>query len=287
MATITSRAQPIRYRTRRWQFGQLVAHAVLWCLAFTALAPFVWMIFASFKNYKELVTGTNLLPEVWTLNNYREIVGRINFPVAFVNSLLVATTVTATTLFTSAALGYVFAKYRFWGKEQLFTILLSTMMVPFAVVIVPLYITITGLGLANNLGGIIVTGFWSAFGMFMLRQFMETIPFELVDAARIDGASEWRIFLQIVIPLSGAPLAALAVFAFLGNWDSYLWPLVVLNSPEKQTLPLVLAGLRNLWLSRYEMWSAGSMLTVVPVMFIYSFASKYFIQGIAMTGIKA
>ena len=287
MATATSRVQPIRYRPRRWLFSQLAAHVVLCCLAFTALAPFVWMIFASLKNYKELVTGTNLLPEVWTLNNYREIVGRINFPVAFANSMLVATTVTATTLFTSAALGYMFAKYRFWGKEQLFTILLSTMMVPFAVVIVPLYITITGLGLANSLGGIIVTGFWSAFGMFMLRQFMETIPTELIDAARIDGASEWRIFLQIIIPLSGAPLAALAVFAFLGNWDSYLWPLVVLNSPEKQTLPLVLAGLRNLWLSRYEMWSAGSMLTVVPVMLIYSFASKYFIQGIAMTGIKA
>jgi multiple sugar transport system permease protein len=161
------------------------------------------------------------------------------------------------------------------------------MMVPFAVVIVPLYLTITGFGLANSLGGIIVTGLWSSFGMFMLRQFMESIPFELIDAARIDGASEWRIFAQLILPLSGAPLAALAVFAFLGNWDSYLWPLVVLSSPEKQTLPLVLAGLRNLWWTRYEMWSAGSMLTVVPVMLLYSLASKYFIRGIAMTGLKA
>ena len=286
MAT-TTLLRPIPKRRRvSIPVTQLLLHLILLFMAFLALAPFVWMIFASFKNFKELVSGTNLMPEVWTFNNYREIASRVNFPIAFMNSFISATSVTVATLFTSAALGYMFAKYRFWGKEQLFTILLSTMMVPFAVVIVPLYITITGLGLANSLGGIIVTGFWSAFGMFMLRQFMETIPTELIDAARIDGASEWRIFLQIIIPLSGAPLAALAVFAFLGNWDSYLWPLVVLNSPEKQTLPLVLAGLRNLWWTRYEMWSAGSMLTVVPVMIVYSLASKYFIRGIAMTGIK-
>lgn len=267
--------------------GQLISHVVLLFMSVLAVFPFIWMIFASFKTFKDLVSSTQMLPQVWTLNNYIEIASRINFPVAFLNSIIAATSVTAFTLFTSAALGYIFAKYRFWGKEKLFLLLLSTMMVPFAVVLVPLYLTVTGFGLANSLGGIIITGLWSSFGMFMLRQFMESIPFELIDAARIDGASEWRIFGQIVLPLSGAPLAALAVFAFLGNWDSYLWPLVVLSSPEKQTLPLVLAGLRNLWWTRYEMWSAGSMLTVVPVMLIYSLASKYFIRGIAMTGLKA
>ena len=267
--------------------GQFVSHAVLLFAAVLAIVPFIWMIFASFKTFKDLVSSTQMLPEVWTMNNYIEIASRINFPVAFFNSILAATIVTLFTLLTSAALGYIFAKYHFWGKEKLFLLLLSTLMVPFAVVMVPLYITITSFGLANSLSGIIITGLWSSFGMFMLRQFMETIPSELIDAARIDGASEWRIFGQIVLPLSGAPLAALAVFAFLGNWDSYLWPLVVLSSPEKQTLPLVLAGLRNLWWTRYEMWSAGSMLTVVPVMLLYSLASKYFIRGIAMTGLKA
>lgn len=267
--------------------SQFLAHAVLLAMSVLAIFPFVWMVAASFKTFKELVSSKDLLPHVWTVNNYREIVSRVNFPVAFANSLIAATTVTLFTLFTSAALGYIFAKYQFWGKEKLFLLLLSTMMVPFAVVLVPLYLTITSFGLANSLGGIIITGLWSAFGMFMLRQFMESIPFELIDAARIDGASEWRIFGQIVLPLSGAPLAALAVFAFLGNWDSYLWPLVVLSSPEKQTLPLVLAGLRNLWWTRYEMWAAGSMLTVIPVMMLYSLASKYFIRGIAMTGLKA
>lgn len=262
-------------------------HGVLLLLVLLAVAPFGWMFLASFKSFKELVSSDALLPRVWTLNNYREILNRVNFLSALVNSVIVAVAVTTATLFTSAALGYVFAKYRFWGKEKLFLLLLSTMMAPFAVIIVPLYITITSLGLANSLGGIIITGLWSSFGMFMLRQFIETIPFELIDAARIDGAAEWRIFGQLIVPLSGAPLAALAVFTFLGNWDSYLWPLVVLSSPDRQTLPQVLAGLRNLWLTRYEMWSAGSMLTVVPVMVVYSLASKYFIRGIAMTGLKA
>jgi multiple sugar transport system permease protein len=287
MAVMATTHRRITARLPGFVPNQVATHLLLLAMAVLSIAPFVWMIFASFKSFKELVTSGDLLPHVWTLNNYREIVNRINFPTAFVNSVIAAVAVTVATLLTSAALGYIFAKYRFWGKEKLFLILLSTMMVPFAVVLVPLYLTITGFGLANQLGGIIVTGLWSSFGMFMLRQFMESIPFELIDAARIDGASEWRIFGQIILPLSGAPLAALAVFAFLGNWDSYLWPLVVLSSPEKQTLPQVLAGLRNLWLTRYEMWSAGSMLTVLPVMLVYALASKYFIRGIAMTGLKA
>ncbi len=159
-------------------------------------------------------------------------------------------------------------------------------MVPFSVILVPLYVTIAKMGFSNHLTGLVVTGLWSTFGIFMLRQFMEGIPFELLDASRIDGASEWRIFLQIVLPLSKAPLAALATFTFLANWDSLLWPLVVLNSQDKQTLPLVLAGLRNLYWSRYDLWAAGAMLTVIPVMIVYSLGSRYFIQGIAMSGMK-
>lgn len=261
-------------------------HVVLLAMAVLALAPFVWSIFASFKLYKDLVSSQNLLPHTWTLNNYREIFTRAHFLDAAQNSIIAAVSVTVVTLLTSSAVGYVFAKYRFWGKDLLFIILLSTLMVPFSVILIPLYIRIADIGLSNSLGGIIVTGLWSTFGIFMMRQFMETIPFELLDAARIDGASEWRIFFQIVMPLATAPMAALGVFTFLANWDSYLWPLVVLNSPEKQTIPLILAGLRSLYLTRYDMWAAGSMLTVVPMMIIYAFASKWFIRGIAMTGIK-
>ncbi len=282
--TVATRARR-RRRIGPW-VGQTAIHAVLLAMSFLALAPFVWTIFASFKSFKELTESTDLLPHVWTLNSYTEVFARSNFLSGFANTIMVAVTVTATTLLTSAAVGYVFAKYQFRGKEALFTLLLATIMVPFAVLLVPLYITIAHLGLANHLAGVVVTGLWSTFGIFMMRQFMESIPSELIDASRIDGASEWRIFAQIIIPLSTAPLAALGVFSFLGSWDNYLWPLVVLTSPDKQTLPLVLAGLRNLYWTRYDLWSAGSMLTIIPVMIIYSFASRYFIQGIAMTGLK-
>ena len=287
MAATPNQSQARRPWITQSGVGQFASHVVLIFIAMLAIVPFIWMFFASFKTFKDLVSNPGMLPQVWTTANYIEIASRVNFGAAFVNSAIAAVTVTGVTLLTSAALGYVFAKYQFWGKEVLFFLFLATMMVPFAVVLVPLYLTITSFGLSNNLGGIIITGLWSSFGMFMMRQFMETIPSELIDAARIDGASEWRIFFQIILPLSGAPLAALGIFAFLANWDSYLWPLVVLSSPDRQTLPLVLAGLRNLWWTRYEMWSAGSMLTVIPVMIIYAVASRYFIRGIAMTGMKA
>ena len=278
-------------RRHRVRLGRVlfkaVPHAVLAFFSILAVLPFSWMVVASFKNYRELVSSPRFFPQVWTLANYEEIMTRVNFISAFRNSVVSAGSVTLVAVFTSAAVGFVFAKYRFPGKERLFSILLATMMVPFTVVLVPLYMTIGNMGLMNTLTGIIVTGFWSTFGAFMMRQFMETIPSALLDAARIDGASEWRIFLTIILPMSTSPMAALAIFTFLGNWDSFLWPLVVLNSPEKQTIPLVLAGMRSLYWTRYEIWSAGSMLTVVPVMVVYAFASKYFIEGMAMTGLKA
>ena len=255
-------------------------------MAFVALFPFVWMVFASFKPFKELVQSKALLPINWTTENYTEILTRVNFEVAVANSIYSAVTVTVITLLTSSALGFIFAKYRFWGKEYLFILLLSTMMVPFAVVLVPLYITIGDLNLVNKLWGFIITGLWSTFGVFLMRQFMEVIPYEYLDAARIDGASEWRIFFTIIIPLSTSPMAALGIFAFLANWDSFLWPLVVLNTPDKQTLPLLLAGLRSIYWARYDMWSAGSVMTTVPIILVYAFASKYFIRGMALTGIK-
>ena len=278
-----------RYRmaTLVEQVRVAVIHAILLAFVFTSVMPFVWMFFGSFKSYVELTSGESLVPLVWTVDNYRAIIFRANFPQAFWNSTLVSLIVTGCVVLTSAAAAYVFAKYRFWGKEQLFIVILSTMMVPFAVVLVPLYVTIADIGLYNKLGAVIVPVLFSTFGIFLMRQFLEGIPSDLIDAGRIDGASEWWIFSRIIIPLSTAPMAALAVFTFLFNWDNFLWPSVVLTSPRSQTLPLVLAGLRSLYLERYDMWSAGSMLTVAPVMLLYAVAQKQFIRGITMTGLKA
>lgn len=266
--------------------SQLLSHAVLLTMSVLAIFPFVWMVAASFKTFKELVSSKDLLPHVWTVNNYREIVSRVNFPVAFANSLIAAITVTFFTLLTSAALGYIFAKYHFWGKEKLFLLLLSTMMVPFAVVLVPLYLTITSFGFANSLGGIIITGLWSAFGMFMLRQFMESIPFELIDAARIDGASDWGIYWRIGLPLARGALSVLAVLVFLGAWNDYLWPLIVLRSADKFTYPVGLATLVGLYKVEYGMILAGAFLATLPVVAIFVAGRKYLLENITIGAIK-
>jgi ABC-type glycerol-3-phosphate transport system permease component len=266
---------------------RIFPHIVLVILTFTSVMPFVWMFFGSFKNYVELTSAKTLWPINWTLDNYIAIWERASFPRGLLNTAIVTIVVTTVVMLTSALAGFVFAKYRFWGKEQLFTLLLCTMMVPFAVVLVPLYVTVAGMALTDKLTGIIITGLCSTFGIFMMRQFMESIPNDLIDAGRIDGAGEFWIFTRVILPLATAPLSALAVFTFLGNWDSFMWPSVVLTSPDNKTLPLVLAGLRSLYWSRYELYAAGSMLTVVPVMILYAAASKQFVRGIAMTGLKA
>lgn len=263
-----------------------VPHVILFIACFLAVAPFVWSFFGSFKPFKELISSRDVLPHVWTTAHYEEIINRAHFFDAFKNSVLVSTVITVACLFTSSTLGYIFAKYRFRGKNLLFGLMVSTLFVPFVVLLVPLYITMGKLGLVNDIGGVILVGLWTSLGIFMMRQFMSSIPDELIDAARIDGASEWRVFLRVVLPLATAPLAALGILVFLGSWDNFLWPSVILTSPDKQTLPLLLSGLKNLYWSRYDLWSAGSMLTVIPVMIVYLFASKYFIRGVAMTGLK-
>lgn len=268
--------------------GRLGAHTVMIIVTLSAILPFVWMLISSLKPFAELIDVHNpsILPQNPTLENYEEILLRVGFLQAMRNSILVAVPNTAAILFTSTVTGYVFSKYDFWGKEKLFTLILSTMMVPFAVLLIPLYITVSDLGLIDRLEGLVVTGLCSTFGIFLMRQSMEDIPNDYLDAARIDGAGEWWIYTRVIIPLSTAPIGALAVFTFLGQWDNFLWPSVLLTSSELQTLPLFLAGLRNLWVQRYDIWCAGAMLTVAPVMTIYTFAQKYFIRGLAMSGLK-
>jgi multiple sugar transport system permease protein len=257
---------------------------VVWSLV--ALLPFVWLVFGSFKGYLELTSGKTFVPQVWTLQNYVDIVGEESFMRSILNSTVVAVSVTLSVLLTSSAAGYILAKYHFWGKELLFVILLSTMMVPFAVTVVPLYITVVDIGLDNTLAGVAIPQLISTFGIFMMRQFMEGIPDELLDAARVDGASELWIFSRLILPLATSPLAALLVFTFLGSWDNFFWPYIVLIKKAAWTLPLVMGGLRMMYANRPQTWCAASVFTIAPVMLIYALAQRQFIQGIALTGLK-
>jgi multiple sugar transport system permease protein len=266
--------------------GQAVIYFVLIVGVLIAIAPLVWSIFGSVKPFQELMQSRDFLPHQWTFDAYQYVFAAANLWSSFRNTVIVTCSVTFVSVLTSTMAGYVFAKYKFPGKELAFLVLLATLMVPFVVMLVPLYITISHAGLSDSLAGVIVTGFYSTFGIFMMRQFILTLPLELLEAARIDGASEWRIFGQIVIPLSASPAAALSIFIFLGTWNDYLWPFVVLTSPGNQTLPLFLTGLQGLFITRYDYLIAAGVLTSIPLMVAYVFGSKYMIRGVAMTGLK-
>lgn len=264
---------------------RIPAHLVLILAAVIAIAPFLWMLLTSFTIYGDALSPS-LFGRTLTLNNYKEILERANFLAAFRNSVLVAVPSTLVVVLTSTAAGYPFAKYTFPGKELLFTLLLITMMIPFTAIVIPLFITMRDLGLVNSLNGLIVTGLCSTFGIFLMRQAIAGIPNDYIDAARVDGAGEFWILFWVIAPLVRPAMATLAVLTFLGNWDSYLWPSILIRTPDNQTLPMLLASMRSLFFERFNIWSAGSMLTVVPVMILFVFAQRYFTKGLALAGLK-
>jgi ABC-type glycerol-3-phosphate transport system permease component len=261
-------------------------HIILIIVTLAALLPAVWCVFASFKHFRELVSSTDLFPHVWTLDSYKTVLGLSNLWSGFRNTIVVTFSVTVAAVFTSTLEGYVFAKFDFPFKNVLFVALLATMMVPFIVVLIPLFLILKDFGLVNQIAGIIVTGLFSTFGIFMLRQFMFNIPTELIDSGRIDGASEWRIFFRLIIPLSLSPMAALGIFVFLGSWNDFLWPTVVLTNSDRQTLPVVIAGLTGLYWTQFDYLITAAVISMVPLVLCYLFGSRYMIEGIAMTGMK-
>lgn len=253
------------------------------------VGPFYWALVTSFKSREEIL----LFPPTWwpknpTLEHWIGLTDlRIgSFEMFFRNSLFVSVTVTLLTLLTSSMAGYVFAKYSFPGRDALFVLILSMLMVPFNISIIPLYALMIDLEWTNTFWALIIPSAFSPFGIFLMRQFMHSIPDELIDAARIDGASEFGIFFRIVIPLSTAALAALAIFIFIVQWDDFLWPLVIIDEPALYTLPLGLSQFRGRVGTNVGGLAAGSMLAVIPVLIVYFLAQRRFIEGIAMTGMK-
>ena len=208
------------------------------------------------------------------------------FGQVILNSLLLAVTTTAVQLFTSATAGYAFSRLPFRGQGVVFAVYLATMMIPLQVLIVPLFSELKAFGLLNSYLGALLPTFATAFGIFLLRQAINQVPRELDEAATIDGAGHFRIFWTIILPNIRPALATLMVFAFMGSWNSFLWPLVVLRSPELQTLPVALAGLVGQYTTQWDIVMAGSVVSVLPMLALYIFAQKYIIQGVASSGIK-
>jgi multiple sugar transport system permease protein len=293
MSTATGvRGSRPRGRTKERPIGaarpHLVAYLVLGLGLIAVVSPFAWMALSSVKPENEI----RRVPPTWwpqtpTLENFRELFDRLDFPQFFTNSTLVAVAVTLGNLVFCSMLGYVLAKSDFAGKKLLFRVVLGTLMIPGMVTLVPLFVLVANLGLVNTYLGLILPFLAAPFGVFLMRQFFLGIPDELIDAARVDGASEARIFVQVVMPLAKPALATLAILTFLGSWNNFLWPLVVATSEDKYTLPVALAlystGQNQI---NFGLLLAGAVVVVVPVLVVFLLLQRFFVQGVAMTGIK-
>jgi multiple sugar transport system permease protein len=262
---------------------------IIFCLGLVVVAgPFLWMVASSFKDAQELhAFPPTLLPVRPTLDNYTALFQKLNFPLFFFNSLVVAIFVVAGNLLFCSMLGYALAKLHFSGRDQIFMVVMATLMVPSTVTLVPLFVLMSALGLVNSYPALILPFAAGPFGVFLMRQFMLAIPDDLLEAARIDGASEFRIFFRVVMPLSYAPLATLGILTFLASWNNFLWPLVVSSSERMYTLPVAVATFaigQNA--TDYGLLMAGSTVLVLPVLVVFLFLQRYFQPGIATTGLK-
>jgi multiple sugar transport system permease protein len=277
-------AEPTGPRRRRATWVYLVLAVGLVVM----LAPFLWMLLGSFKPEAELQrVPPTWWPETPSLGNYRQLFDRLDFPRFFANSVLVAVAVTAGNLVFCSMVGYALAKLDFAGKRLLFGLVLAMLMVPGVVTFVPLFVLVSNLGLVNTYPGLILPFLVTPLGVFLMRQFISGLPDELIEAARIDGAGEWRIFSRVIVPLCGPALATLSILTFLSSWNNFLWPLVVAQSEDKYTLPVALA-LYSIGqnATRYGLLLAGSVVVILPVIALFVALQRYFVQGIATTGIK-
>lgn len=274
-------------RTLLSRAGRALKYIVLAGGAFLMVFPFVWMGIASLMTAGEI----QMRPPVWLpaqpqFSNYSELAQSIPIGRMYFNSLFTAGIIVSGVLLSSSLAGFAFAKYRFPGRETLFYLILATMMIPFFVTLIPVFFIVRQLGWIDSYQGLVAPGLTSAYGIFLMRQFMVTVPDELLDAARIDGASEPMIFWRIVVPLVKPALATLGTFTFIGAWNNFLWPLLVLNSRELFTLPLGINSLRSLYADNTNLLMAGTAVAVLPMLLLFIFLQRYFIQGIALTGLK-
>lgn len=266
----------------RWLYVVLTIGVLVMAL------PFIWMALSSVKPEAEVRSiPPTWLPETFTLDNYRELFDRLSFPTYFMNSAIVAVVVTAGNLMFGSMLGYALAKLDFRGKNAVFALVLGTLMVPGMVTFVPLFVLVSNMGLTNTFAGLILPYLVAPLGVFLMRQYFLGLPDELIQAARVDGAGELRIFWSIMLPLAGPALATLGILTFLTSWNNFLWPLVVAQTEDKYTLPVALALYsvgQNA--TQYGLLLAGAVVVVVPVIVLFLAVQRYFVQGIAMTGIK-
>ena len=276
----TGDPEPRRFLFSPW-------HLVLIPLAIVMLIPMIWMVITSFETLNETRHFPPILiPSSIQWQNYTDVLQQAPFARWFVNTLVVTVVVVAGNLLFCSLAGYAFARIKFFGRDVVFILVLATLMIPFQVIMIPTFIIVRKLGLIDTLGALIVPNLAGAFGIFLLRQFFRSLPIELEEAARIDGASRLGVLFKIVLPLSGPVLATVAVVTFLWTWNDFLWPLVTIYSPNNMTLQLGLTTFQGAHSTNTHLLMAANVMSVLPVLFLFVFAQRFFIRGIATSGLK-
>ncbi|TYP78179.1 carbohydrate ABC transporter permease [Paenibacillus methanolicus] len=268
-------------RLQQWLVG-----LTLTVFGVAMIVPFVWMMLSAFKTEGEIKQiPPTLWPETFTFDNFHRLFTEMDFTTYLVNTLLI-TLFSFVGLLLNAMAGFGFAKYRFKGRDKLFLLVLATMMIPGQVTMIPVYLILNSVNLTNTMIGIVLPGFISAFGIFLFRQFMSALPDEIMEATRLDGASEYKLFLQIILPMSKPILAVQAILTFIGGWNSFLWPLIIANDEKLYTLSVGLQLLKGQHGTNYALQMAGAAFMVVPIMILFVFAQKHIIENYNISGIK-
>ncbi|MFR9216819.1 MAG: carbohydrate ABC transporter permease [Ruthenibacterium sp.] len=273
--------------TRKHTWGTLCYYAVAVLLALIALVPFFWMLSTSLKSRGALMSiPIEWIPAEPTLDAYTTVFERFPFFQTILNSLFISVSYTVITLFSASLAAYAFTKIRFKGSGFLLGVYLATMMIPTQVTMIPLFVVMNQMGLINHYASVILPSVFKPFAVFMLVQQMRTIPGDYMDAARIDGASVFGIYRNVILPLCVPTLATLAITTFMESWNDYLWPLLMLTDRAKMTLPIALSTLNGQYNTEYNVLMAGSLISMIPIILIYIFAQKYFKNGLMAGGIK-
>lgn len=266
---------------------RIVFYFISTLLALFCLLPFFWMVSTSLKTKGALITiPIEWIPKQVSFESYEKIFTFFDFGRVLLNSVIVSVGTTVITITSALMAAYVFAKIAFRGREALFALFLATMMVPGQVTIIPIFIVLKELQLLNTFTGLMMPSIFNAFAVFMLRQYIKTIHNDYLDAAFMDGASQLRVFLRIIVPLSAPIIATLGIITFMGAWNDYFWPLVVLSDKAKMTLPLALSSLNGQYGSEYNTLMAGSLISMAPIIAMYFFAQRWFQSGLQLGGIK-
>lgn len=286
LRTTAQAHKPLLRRLRKNVPIMLLHLAMLFGLVLTLL-PFWWMVMASFMPNGEASTfPPRFWPSQWSLGQYQTLYERLQIGRFFLNSLILASGVTLVSLLVNSMAGYAFAKFAFRGKKTIFASLLASLVIPGQVTMLPVFLLLKHMGLLNSYFGIIIPGMASIFGIFLIRQYLQGIPDSLIEAARIDGAGDFKIYWRIVLPLAMPILVTLALFTFMGTWNDFLWPLIVLNRQDMYTLPVAIANLMGEHAPDPELMMAGAVVTILPILILFMALQKYYIQGILMGGLK-